>query len=335
MDPKTVLAIETSCDETAVAILESGQNVLSNIISSQLERHQPFGGVVPELAARCHLEALFPILKQALNEADKKPEQIDLVAATHGPGLIGGLLVGLTAAKGLALAWEIPFVGVNHIEGHISANFIAHPDIEPPFICLTVSGGHTVLLYAQEFGNYRVLGRTRDDAAGECFDKVARVMGLGYPGGPVIDTLARMGKPIITLVRGDSLANTYDFSFSGLKTAVINRAHRSRQLNESIQSEDLAASFQRAVVDQLTDRTFRAVKEMKVKTVLLSGGVAANSELRERFITEGREIGARVCYPPMDLCTDNAAMIAAAGYYRYVREGASPLDLPAVPNLQL
>ncbi|HEX2953327.1 MAG TPA: tRNA (adenosine(37)-N6)-threonylcarbamoyltransferase complex transferase subunit TsaD [Bacillota bacterium] len=332
---RTVLAIESSCDETSVAVVENGRQIRSNIVSSQLQRHQPFGGVVPELAARCHLESFLPVIRQALTEANCGPDAIDLIAGTYGPGLIGGLLVGLTAAKGLALAWGKPFIGVNHIEGHIFANILAHQDIQPPLVCLTVSGGHTDLLYWPSFGRYQVLGRTRDDAAGEAFDKVSRVMGMGYPGGPAIDALAKQGRPVVPLVRGDGLASTYDFSFSGLKTAVINLLHRGGKNFVPPEPPDLAASFQAAVVEQLADRTFRAVKNFHVKTVLLSGGVAANSALRNRFLEEGSKVGASIYYPPVDLCTDNAAMIAAAGYYRYTEQGPSGLDLPAVPNLKL
>lgn len=332
---RNVLAIETSCDETAVAVVEEGRLIRSNVISSQLQQHQPFGGVVPELAARCHLESYLPVLRQALEEAECGPDEIDLIAATYGPGLIGGLLVGLTAAKGLALAWGKPFIGVNHIEGHIYANLLAHPEIKPPLICLTVSGGHTDLLYWSAFGEHQVLGRTRDDAAGEAFDKVARVMGLGYPGGPAIDALARMGQANVPLVRGDGLSQTYDFSFSGLKTAVINLLHRGGKSFIPPAPEDLAASFQTAVIDQLADRTFRAVKAFQVRTVLLSGGVAANTALRQRFLNEGNKVGAAVFYPPPVLCTDNAAMIATAGFYRFQSNGPSNLDLPAVPNLSL
>lgn len=335
MEYPLILAVESSCDETAVAIVRSGREIMFNGIATQLERHVPFGGVVPELAARCHLETIFPMLEQAFTESRLEPEAIDLVAATHGPGLIGGLLVGLTAAKGLALAWDKPFIGVNHIEGHIAANFLAHPEITPPFICLTVSGGHTELLYAEDFGVYEILGRTRDDAAGEAFDKVARVLGLGYPGGPAIDRLATKGDPSLQLIREDALAGTYDFSFSGLKTAVINKVHRGTQRNEPLRAADVAASFQRAAVEQLTERTFRAAEERNVHSVLLSGGVAANRELRERFEVQGKASGMNVYYPPMSLCTDNAAMIAAAGYIKARRNGPSPLDLPAVPNLQL
>lgn len=335
VEREVVLAIETSCDETAAAVMSGGRHVLSNVVATQLKRHIPFGGVVPELAARCHLETFLPVVREALQQAGVGPKDVQLVAATHGPGLIGGLLIGLTAAKGLALAWGCPFVGVNHIEGHISANYIAHPDIEPPFICLTVSGGHTDLLYGEAFGKYRLLGRTRDDAAGEAFDKVARAMGLGYPGGPVIDALAPTGEPSIQLIRLDALAGTYDFSFSGLKTAVINLLHRGKQQGIEINMGDLAASFQKAVVDQLLERTFRTAKEYGVKSVLLSGGVAANQELRRRCLEQGRVLGFQVYYPPLEYCTDNAAMVAAAGYLRYRQRGPSPLCLPAVPNLKL
>ena len=257
------------------------------------------------------------------------------MAATYGPGLIGGLLVGLSQAKALSLDWNIPFVGVNHVEGHIYANFLAHPSLTPPLICLTVSGGHTNLIYMAEHGVYEVLGETRDDAAGEAFDKVARVLGLGYPGGPAVDRLARQGRPEITLVQQDRLAGTYDFSFSGLKTAVVNYVHRLEQNGETVPAADLAASFQGQVVATLLERTWRAVEAYKVTNVALSGGVAANSELRERFTQEAARRGVKLSYPPLDLCTDNAAMIAACAYFRWQKHGASPLDLTVAPRLRL
>ena len=330
-----ILGVETSCDETAVAVVENGCKIRSNVILSQIDRHRKFGGVVPELAARCHLEAITPIVEEALREAGVLPQEIKLVAATYGPGLIGGLLVGLSLAKALSLAWKVPFVGVNHVEGHIYANFLAHPDLTPPLICLTVSGGHTNLIYMAEHGDYEVLGETRDDAAGEAFDKVARVLGLGYPGGPPVDRLARQGKAEITLVQQDRLAGTYDFSFSGLKTAVVNLVHRLEQKGETVPTADLAASFQRQVVSTLLERAFRAVEDKKVTTLALSGGVAANSELRERFTQEAARRGVKLYYPPLDLCTDNAAMIAACGYFRWQKQGSSPLDLTVAPRLRL
>lgn len=330
-----VLGIESSCDETAVAVVEDGRKIWSNIILSQIDKHSKFGGVVPELAARCHLEVILEITEEALRVAGISPQEIDLVAATYGPGLIGGLLVGLSMAKTLSLAWEKPFVGVNHVEGHIYANFLAHQELAPPLICLTVSGGHTDLIFMPDYGKYEILGSTRDDAAGEAFDKVARVLGLGYPGGPLIDRLAREGTPGITLVQHDALAATYDFSFSGLKTAVVNLVHRLKQKGEIIPAPDLAASFQRQVVSVLADRAFRAMEEKKVKTLILSGGVAANSELRETFSQEANKRGLKLFYPPLDLCTDNAAMIAACGYYRFQRFGSSPLALAAAPRLKI
>ena len=328
------LGVETSCDETAIALVEDGRTIRSNLILSQIEKHQKFGGVVPELAARCHLEVISRLTAEALAEAGVAPEEIGLVAATYGPGLIGGLLVGLSMAKALSLAWQVPFVGVNHVEGHIYANFLAHRELEPPLLCLTVSGGHTQLVMMPEHGHYELLGQTRDDAAGEAFDKVARVLGLGYPGGPYLDRIAMTGQPTLTLVQHDALAGTYDFSFSGLKTAVVNLVHNLKQKGETIPVADVAASFQRQVVTILVDRAFRAVAEKKVKTLVLSGGVAANSELRARFSAEAQARGVKLFYPPLALCTDNAAMIAACGYYQWLREGASPLDLAANPRLR-
>ncbi|NLY90971.1 MAG: tRNA (adenosine(37)-N6)-threonylcarbamoyltransferase complex transferase subunit TsaD [Firmicutes bacterium] len=329
------LGIETSCDETAVALVEDGRKIRSNLILSQIERHQKFGGVVPELAARCHLEVISQLVAEALRQPGVLPREVDLVAATYGPGLIGGLLVGLSMAKALSLAWQVPFVGVNHVEGHIYANFLAHPELEPPLVCLTVSGGHTQLIYMAEHGTYELLGQTRDDAAGEAFDKVARVLGLGYPGGPFIDRLAQTGQPNLTLVQHDALAGTYDFSFSGIKTAVVNLVHHLRQKGEAVPVADLAASFQRQVVTVLADRVFRAVEAKKVKTLAVSGGVAANSQLRSFFSAEAARRGIQFFAPPPVLCTDNAGMIAACGYFRYLKKGASSLALPAAPRLRL
>lgn len=330
-----VLAVETSCDETSAAVVEDGRVIRSNVILSQIDKHAKFGGVVPELAARSHLEVILQVVETALEEAGADLNDMELVAATYGPGLVGGLLVGLSLAKSVALARKLPFVGVNHVEGHIYANFLAHREVTPPLICLTVSGGHTDLVFMPDFGEYRILGRTRDDAAGEAFDKVARILGLGYPGGPQIDRLAREGRAEIPMVQNDALAGTYDFSFSGLKTAVVNLVNRLRQKGESVPVADLAASFQQRAVTLLTERTFRAASDLGVKTVLLSGGVAANSGLRESFTQEGSARGIKVFYPPPALCTDNAAMIAACGYFRYLRFGASSLELGVNPRLKL
>jgi len=330
-----VMGIETSCDETSVAIVEDGRKIHSNIILSQIDKHAKFGGVVPELAARSHLEVILQVIEAALDEAGLLLGDIELIAGTYGPGLIGGLLVGLSMAKTIALARQVPFIGVNHVEGHIYANFLTDQRLTPPLLCLTVSGGHTNLVYMPEFTKYQVMGQTRDDAAGEAFDKVARVLGLGYPGGPYVDELAVKGEPVIELIHTDALAQTYDFSFSGIKTAVVNLVNSYKQKGMDIPRADLAASFQEYVVSVLTERSFRAAERLKVKTVLLSGGVAANSRLRQRFASLGKQKGITICYPPLELCTDNAAMIAACGFFRYQRLGPSDLGLPADPRLKL
>ncbi len=329
------LGIETSCDETSVAVVADGRNIKSNIISSQLDLHSKFGGVVPELAARCHLETMLPVYRAALEEAGIALEEVDLIAVTYGPGLIGSLLVGLSFAKGLALAGNIPLVGVNHIEGHMYANILERPELKPPLLCLTVSGGHTDLVYFEDWGRYRILGRTRDDAAGEAFDKIARVLGLGYPGGPAIDRIANGAKNNLEFMQSKAMAGSYDFSFSGLKTAVINYLNRQQQKEEIIDIPLVAASFQRAAVEQLVEKLFRAAAEYQVKTVLLSGGVSANSYLRSRCRQEAEQLGMELYYPPLVLCTDNAAMIAAAGYYAYQSQGAGSLNITAQPGLEL
>ncbi|HOP74884.1 MAG TPA: tRNA (adenosine(37)-N6)-threonylcarbamoyltransferase complex transferase subunit TsaD [Bacillota bacterium] len=331
------LGIESSCDDTSVAVVANGTKILSNQISSQLDEHARFGGVVPELAARCHLESLVPLYRRAMEEAGITLDQVDLVAVTYGPGLVGSLLVGLSFAKGLALSRGLPLVGVNHIEGHIYANLLEHPEIEPPLLCLTVSGGHTDLLYIEAWGRYRILGRTLDDAAGEAFDKVARVLGLGYPGGPVIDRLAREGKPDIEFPQVKSLADpdSYHFSFSGLKTAVINWIHRHKQTGEPVDVPQVAASFQANLVNQLVRQLEKAIRAFPVRAVLLSGGVASNSLLRQRCAELTHKEGLALYYPSPRLCTDNAAMIAAAGYYNYHSRGKSSLRITADPNLKL
>jgi len=327
------LGIETSCDDTAVAVVADGARIRSNLISSQLELHDKFGGVVPELAARCHLENMLPVFKLALTEAAISLEAVNLIAVTYGPGLVGSLLVGLSFAKGLAMARNLPLVGVNHIEGHIFANLLERPEIKPPIICLTVSGGHSDLLYIRNWGHYEVLGRTLDDAAGEAFDKVARVLGLGYPGGPEIDRLAKGAGNRIDFPKAKSLADSYNFSFSGLKTAVINFIHRERQSDREVDLPAVAAGFQANLVGQLTEKLFKAARELPTNAVLLSGGVAANSLLREQCRIGAERLGIPLYYPEYKLCTDNAAMVAAAGYFQYRANGAASLDLTANPNL--
>ncbi len=328
-----VLGVESSCDETAVAILRD-REILANAISSQLAAHQPFGGVVPELAARMHLEALEPLLGTAFNEAGIGLAEIDLVAATRGPGLAGALLVGFSAAKAMAWAAGKPFVGVHHVAAHVYANFIGLSQPETPLICLTVSGGHTDLFFLPEPDRFELIGRTRDDAAGECLDKTARVLGLGYPGGPALEKAAASGRPRFALPR-PTVEGGLDFSFSGLKTAVVNLCHRLGQRGEELPREDLAASIQETVVEGLVGRLREALAVFRVRTVLLAGGVAANGLLRARAAAAAAEAGAVLYVPPPVLCTDNAAMVACAGYYRYAARGADSLDLGVDPDLEL
>ncbi len=330
------LGIESSCDETAASVVEGGRRILSSVVASQSELHQAYGGVVPEIASRRHIELIMPVVDKALQDAGVRPRELACVAATYGPGLVGSLLVGLMAAKALAYALKLPFVGVNHIEGHLYANFLEHPSLEPPAVCLTVSGGHTELLYVEDFGVYRRLGRTRDDAAGECLDKVGRVLGLPYPAGPQIDRLAAEGNPqAFRLPRGLAGEESFDFSFSGLKTAALNEINTLRQRGEPVPLADFAASLLEAVVDVLVERTIRAARATGVRRVLLSGGVAANRRLRERMRRACDEEGLELYFPSLSLCTDNAAMIASAGYFRFMRGERSPLSLNAVPNLRL
>ncbi|GAB6138793.1 tRNA (adenosine(37)-N6)-threonylcarbamoyltransferase complex transferase subunit TsaD [Halanaerobaculum tunisiense] len=331
------LGIETSCDETSVAVVNNGKQVLSNIIASQVDWHRKFGGVVPEIASRKHVEFINPVIEEALTEAEVEFSDLSAVAVTYGPGLVGGLLVGIAAAKSIAYAHNLPLVAVNHIEGHIYANFISYPQLEPPVVCLTVSGGHTNLLYFKELGNYEILGRTRDDAAGEAFDKIARVMEIGYPGGPAIDKLATEGDPeAIDLPRPLLNNGGYDFSFSGLKTAVLNYINNQQQRGEEIDQANLAASFQQAVVDVLTAKVVKAARDKGVKQVILSGGVAANSQLQDKLAAELAEFEIDFYSPELELCTDNAAMIASAGYFNWQqkKEKAS-FELNADPNLKL
>lgn len=331
-----IMAIETSCDETSVAVVRDGADVLANIISSQIDVHKKFGGVVPEVASRKHLELINGVIGEALDAAGTDFSSLDAVAVTHGPGLVGALLVGVSAAKALSYALDIPLIAVNHLEGHIYANFLVDPGLEFPLVCLVVSGGHTDLLVMYGHGRYRVVGRTRDDAAGEAFDKVARAMGLGYPGGPLIDKLADEGSgTAIALPRAYLEEGSLDFSFSGLKSAVINFMHNARQRGEEVSPADLAASFQQAVVDVLVYKTMEAAVQHRARNVLLAGGVAANRRLRSAVSIAAADYGLRVVYPPPLLCTDNAAMIACAAYYRYLRGDFADLTLNAVPNLEI
>ncbi len=326
-----MLAIESSCDETAVAIVRDGSEVLANVVSSQVELHAEFGGVVPEVASRAHLDLLEPVLAKALDDAGLEPSAIDAVAATHGPGLIGALLIGVSAAKALALAWDVPYVGVNHMEGHLFATTLERPDLVPPLIVLLVSGGHTLIVHVAEPGRYEILGSTIDDAAGEAFDKVARYLGLGYPGGPLIDKLAREGDPTaITFPRG-MMNDGLDFSFSGMKTAVVNHVRK----HPDSTNANVAASFQEAVVDVLVTKTMRAADQVGAVAVCLGGGVAANSLLRERFAEAAAAAGIDALVPDRAFCTDNAAMIAAAGHWRLQHDGPTGLDDGALPTLKL
>jgi len=317
--------------------VRGGRELVAAVVASQVDLHRPFGGVVPEVASRRHIEALLPVVIQTLQQAGCDLDDVDGVAVTEGPGLVGALLVGLSFAKALAFSRGLPFVGVNHIEGHIYANFLAHPHLQPPAVCLTVSGGHTVLVLVEEFGRYRVLGSTRDDAAGEALDKIAREMGLPYPGGPEIDRLAQRGDPAAVPLPRPMLDEGFDFSFSGLKTAALLRWQRAREGGEgdAVRPEDFAAGLLEAVVDVLVAKTVRAAETFGISRVLLAGGVAANSRLRTRMAEEAAARGWEVYFPPLSLCTDNAAMIAAAGHYRLLAGERSGWDLNARPSLAL
>ena len=331
-----ILAIETSCDETAAAVVKNGREVLSNTIYTQIALHTVFGGVVPEIASRKHIEKINFVIRTALKEASVTLNDIDAIAVTYGPGLVGALLVGVSAAKAIAYAANKPLVGVHHIEGHISANYIENKDLEPPFLCMVASGGHSHLVLVEDYGKYKIIGRTRDDAAGEAFDKVARAVGLGYPGGPKIDKEARTGNPhAIEFPRAKIGDNPYDFSFSGLKSAVLNYLNQSKMKGEEINRPDLAASYQQAVVDVISQHTMKAAKDLGVTKVAIAGGVASNSHLREQMKAECEKNGYQFYHPSPVLCTDNAAMIGAAGYYDYIKGIHSGLDLNAVPNLKL
>ena len=331
-----ILAIESSCDETAAAVVKNGREVLSNIISSQIALHTLYGGVVPEIASRKHIEKINYVIKEALAEAGMGLKDMDAIGVTYGPGLVGALLVGVAEAKAISYASGVPLVGVHHIEGHISANYIENKELEPPFICLVVSGGHTHLVVVKDYGKYEIIGHTRDDAAGEAFDKVARAIGLGYPGGPKIDKLAKEGNPdAIHFPRAKVEDSPYDFSFSGVKSAVLNHLNGCKMKGEPIVEADLAASFQKAVCDVLVGHAIQAVKDYKIPKLAMAGGVASNSALRAAMKEACDKQGIPLYYPSPILCTDNAAMIGAAAYYEYMAGTRSGLDLNAVPNLKL
>ena len=325
-----ILAIESSCDETSAAVVVNGRKVLSNVIASQIATHTLYGGVVPEIASRNHIEAISRVTKRAIQEAEVNFKDIDAITPTYGPGLVGALLVGLSYAKALSFAVNKPLVGVNHIEGHIAANYITHKELKPPFICVMMSGGNTQIVHVKDYTKFEVLGKTRDDAIGEAFDKVARVVGLGYPGGPKVDKLAKEGKANIELPKTHFDEDTLDFSFSGIKTAVINLNHKNPNINKA----DLCASFQKNVTDTLIENVKKAVDKTKIKRIVLAGGVSANSYIREKFLEFERD-GIKVYMPDLKLCTDNAAMIASAGYYNFISGKRDKLDLNAVPNIQL
>ncbi len=331
-----ILAIESSCDETAAAVVKNGREVCSNIIASQISLHTLYGGVVPEIASRKHIEKINPVIEEALSEAGYGLKDMDVIAVTYGPGLVGPLLVGVSAAKAISFATGIPLVGVHHIEGHISANYIENKDLEPPFICLVVSGGHSHLVEVKDYGVYEIIGRTRDDAAGEAFDKVARAIGLGYPGGPKIDRAAKEGNPkAIHFPRAKVADSAYDFSFSGLKSAVLNYLNSCQMKGEAVNTADVAASFQQAVVEVLTEHALCAVRQSGYKKFAIAGGVASNSALRTALKARCEEERVQFYYPSPVLCTDNAAMIGTAGYYEFRKGVRSGLDLNAVPNLKL
>ena len=338
MDGKdiNILAIESSCDETAAAVMRNGREVRSNVIFSQIELHKLYGGVVPEIASRKHIEKVNQVIRQALNDAGCTLEDIDAVAVTYGPGLVGALLVGVAEAKAIAYASGKPLVGVHHIEGHIAANYIENKELEPPFMCLVVSGGHTHLVKVMDYDSFEIIGRTRDDAAGEAFDKVARAIGLGYPGGPKIDALAKEGdKEAIAFPRAKVDGNEYDFSFSGLKSAVLNYLNQCEMKNIEVNRADVAASFQYAVIDVLTTHAIHATKESGMNKLAIAGGVASNSSLRESVMEACAKEGITFYHPSPIYCTDNAAMIGVAGYYSFIKGVRHGLDLNAVPNLKI
>ena len=330
-----ILAVESSCDETAIAIVDDGRIERANAIASQIDVHALYGGVVPEIASRMHVEAIDPLLEMALSQANCTLDEIDAIAVTYGPGLVGALLTGVSWAKALAYARDLPLIPVNHIEGHVSANYVAHPDLEPPFVCLVASGGHSHIVAVEHYGSYRLLGQTTDDAAGEAFDKVARVLSIPYPGGPLLDRLADEGDDHAYKFPRPHTEGKYDFSFSGLKTAVINQAHNLRQQGLEIDAKDFAASFRRSVVDLLVDKTLLAARDAGAAQLAVAGGVAANSLLRRELVRRGEAAGLQVFLPPKRLCTDNAVMIGAAGFYSLMAGELAQLSLNALPSLRM
>lgn len=336
MDKKLILSIESSCDETSAAVVLNGRTLLSNIIATQIATHTIYGGVVPEVASRMHIESIDKVVKDALKEADVTLNQIDAIGVTYGPGLVGALLVGLQYAKGLSYASKKPLIGVNHIEGHICANFIEHKDLEPPFVALVVSGGHTCIVKVNDYGDYQVIGETRDDAAGEAFDKVARAIGLGYPGGPKIDKISKEGNPdAIKFPRANFHEETLDFSFSGLKSSVLNYLNKCRMQNIEVNEADVAASFQKSLVEVLKDNVFITCEKENLNKIIIAGGVAANSALRKALTDEGNKRNIEILFPRIELCTDNAGMIGSAAYYELINGNIANLDLNAKPNLKL
>ena len=331
-----ILGIESSCDETAASVVKNGREVLSNVISSQIDLHTLYGGVVPEIASRKHIERINQVIEEALTTANMTLDDLDAIGVTYGPGLVGALLVGVAEAKAISYAKKLPLVGVHHIEGHISANYIENPDLEPPFVCLVVSGGHTHLVVVRDYGKYEILGRTRDDAAGEAFDKVARAIGLGYPGGPKIDKISKEGNPeAIAFPRPKFEDSPYDFSFSGLKSAVLNYLNGCQMKGIEVNRADVAASFQKAVCDVLVEHAMIAVKESGLNKFAIAGGVASNSALRAAFEKACAERQIEFYHPSPIFCTDNAAMIGVAAYYEFIAGKRDGLDLNAVPNLKL
>ena len=336
MEDVKILAIESSCDETAAAVIVNGREVLSNVISSQIDLHTLYGGVVPEIASRKHIENINPVIEKALGDANCTLDDIDAIGVTYGPGLVGALLVGVAEAKAIAFAKSIPLVGVNHIEGHVCANFVEDKTLEPPFLCLIVSGGHTHLVKVNDYCEYEILGKSRDDAAGEAFDKVARAIGLGYPGGPKIDKAAKEGNEnAYEFPKAKIADNPYDFSFSGVKSAVLNELNAKKMKGEEIVTEDVAASFQKSVVETLVERAMLAVKETGMNKIALAGGVASNTALRKLFKEECEKRGIDFYYPSPELCTDNAVMIGSAAYFEYKNGTRHGWDLNAIPNLKL
>lgn len=331
-----ILAIESSCDETAAAVVKNGRSVLSNVISSQIDFHKLYGGVVPEIASRKHIEKINQVIEEALKEADTTLDDLDAIAVTYGPGLVGALLVGVAEAKAISFAKNLPLVGVHHIEGHISANYIENLDLEPPFLCLVVSGGHTHLVVVKDYGEFEILGRTRDDAAGEAFDKVARAIGLGYPGGPKIDKLSKQGNAYAMDFPKAKVADApYDFSFSGVKSAVLNHLNKCKMMGEPVVEADIAASFQRCVVEVLVEHAIVAARDYHISKLAIAGGVASNQTLRNAMEQACEKNGIQFYHPSPIFCTDNAAMIGVAGYYEYIKGTRHGWDLNAVPNLKL